>query len=168
VIHIIIGGALSGKTTYVYKKFIEGNYSIVKHLEDVPCTLPYNHIKKTIVIGDYLRKIRCCGVDQLGRDAKRVHEKVLNVIGVYGYKEDTLVVAEGTLLHRDAFMRNLVGAPLKLFYLAQPGEVIQERVKALKIKWTGIVTMTHRQARDCFMKWNKEFEYEIIDQHPIA
>lgn len=158
MIHIVMGGALSGKTTYVRKKYLNGDFE-VNRIEGIP----YSQRGNTFVIGDYSKETRTCGVDQLGRSGQVAHTKVLAFLENFGKNRRYTAVAEGTILHRDVFFEQLIGQPVKLIYLHPSIAVIAQRAKELNIKWLDILTMSHKVAAKMFLKWKKEFDYEIIE-----
>lgn len=161
MIHAIIGGALAGKTTYVRATYLKGPLSHQKE-----SGIPVTRCGDVRVVGNYTSSIRCCGVDQMGRDQKTIRLKLIAWLAQES-TPDTLIVLEGTALQHDSFFEGLkLLQGVKLIYITSASTAIAERAKRLKIKWIDILYMTHRKAHTTYYKWRKEFEHEIVYQHP--
>lgn len=164
MIHTVIGGSLSGKTTYVRERFVEPYPDRRKdRIGYVPLTIcqPKLEPRPIGVIGHYDRAVRTCGVDQMGRLQSVIHDRILTFLGDHAHQFSDIVM-EGNAITTRLFMERMKGYPVTLHLIyPNPGEVA-ERYKKLKINYgKAIIAMSYRRA---FTVWN---EYKEVWPHVL-
>jgi hypothetical protein len=162
MIHLVIGGTLSGKTTFVKNHFLSpmDNCQTVKTTTKIPLT--YNN--GTIAIGDYLKDIRTCGLDQMGRRYEDIADRLLAYIKS-SYWQGCDLVMEGNALCNNRLLHGiaLAGHPVKLWLITASAKQIEERYKAHKLKYgRAIVLLSYQRAFKTWSRWKGEFEHEMV------
>lgn len=161
MIHIVIGGSLAGKTTFVRKRFLKGKLALGR-LDNIPVTLAP---KLTLAAGNYLATTRTCGVDQLGRNYSFIHEQLGHLVASYGL-EYRHIVFEGNACADMEFMERMKnsGHPVKLYLVTATAKQIQERAKAHNINYgQSIIAMSYRRAMKTFQAYKGVFEHEVVN-----
>lgn len=158
MIHIILGGSLSGKTTYVKNKYLSPVPGI-KKLEGIPVTVGK---QGELAVGWYNRDIRTVGVDQMGRDYKKIHERLMDLICVYAHTHD--IVMEGNAVADPRFLTGLKGFPVKLTLIWPDAKTISMRYKKLGLNYgRSIVAMSYKRALKSYEQFKEVFPSEIIN-----
>lgn len=160
MIHLVIGGTYSGKSTFVKKQFLpRGGAQCI--FRGVPIT---SH-GPLCAIGHYNEEIRTMGVDQMGRDYKRVREKIkIFLDGVYNHCYFH-VAMEGNALMDRPFMENLrhAGYDVKLWLMNPSAKEIEKRLKENKCKYgRSIIAMTYKRAWSVWNEYGKVFIHEVV------
>lgn len=155
MIFIIIGQSGSGKTTFVRKRFLTGELSIV---EDI---VPYTTNGEYCAIGKYGIGIRTEGTDTLSYDAgEKIRRQIRKL-----QDEGKNVVIEGDRINNRATFATiaLMNAPTKLFLVDCSLETSLQRLRAAGSKITPtFVKATKTRSRNNFLKWRKRFDGEVV------
>lgn len=155
MIFIIIGQSGSGKTTFVRKRFLTGELSIV---EDI---VPYTTNGEYCAIGKYGIGIRTEGTDTLSYDAgEKIRRQIRKLLD-----EGKNVVIEGDRINNRATFATiaLMNVPAKLFLVVCSLETSLQRLRAAGSKITPtFVKATKTRSRNNFLKWRKRFDGEVV------
>lgn len=155
MIFIIIGQSGSGKTTFVRKRFLTGELSIV---EDI---VPYTTNGEYCAIGKYGIGIRTEGTDTLSYDAgEKIRRQIRKL-----QDEGKNVVIEGDRINNRATFATiaLMNVPAKLFLVVCSLETSLQRLRAAGSKITPtFVKATKTRSRNNFLKWRKRFDGEVV------
>lgn len=156
MINIIIGGSLSGKTTFVRKR-LGGKFKECK-LEGVPIS----RAGRVCAVGFYSKKIRTCGLDQMGRNYPQIWGRLFDFICVHYHNFDTIYI-EGNAAADKKFIDGLEGFKIKITLLDPHWKVVADRCKALNIKYgKSILMLSYRRAFKIYEGYKGVHDHEII------
>ena len=155
MIFIIIGQSGSGKTTFVRKRFLTGELSIV---EDI---VPYTTNGEYCAIGKYGIGIRTEGTDTLSYDAG---EKIRRQIQKLHAEGKDIVIEGDRINNRATFaMIAILKIPAKLYLVDCSLETSIVRLRASGSTITpAFVKATKTRSRNNFLKWRKRFDGEVV------
>lgn len=169
MIHVVIGGSHSGKTTFVKQKFFSAFGPMQPYenkMWEVPVTINPLYGNTAIAIGHYLRPLRTCGVDQMGREYETVRWKVLRFLSLHGPDQFHHIAMEGNALMTRDFMdalKNCWLKDVKLWLMNPPGLEVQRRLEVTKVNYgTSIIALSYRRAFKIWADYKEVFAHEVV------
>ena len=155
MIYIIIGQSGSGKTSFVYQRFLTGELSIV---EDI---VPYTTNGKYCAIGKYGIGIRTEGTDTLAYNAGEKIRQQIEKLAAEGKD----IILEGDRINNRATFASiaLLKVPAKLFLINCSLSASMKRLRAVGSEITEtFVKATKTRSINNFLKWRRRFDGEVI------
>lgn len=159
MIHIVIGQAGGGKTTFVRNQFIHGPLQTF----EVDGGVPYTKCARTALIGKYGNGRRNQGADTLRWDVKEYLKETIRFLVDAGYDD---IVMEGDAVNSEylfEYVRDL-GVPAKIWLVRCSVLTSIERLRNAGSRMAlQFIRRTKTRARHNFEKYGPYFETEIID-----
>lgn len=163
MIHIVMGGSFSGKTTFVKNTWLDKGDGFV---HDELMGVPLSVVDYGCAIGHYDKPIRTRGVDQMGRNYSSVRWTLTKFLAQYQDDFGFVAMEGNALMDRDFMetLRKLYRNKVKIYLMNTKVEEIRRRTKEADVNYgDSIMGLSYKRAFKIYDEYKGVFAHEVVN-----